>query len=298
LISVGTASWTDKTLIASGWYPKSAKRAEDRLKHYATQFPLVEVDSTYYALPTPQVAQLWAERTPKNFTFNIKAYRVFTSHQTKLQTLPSDLKNALHNEVNEDFYYHDLPREIALEMWRRFGDALTPLQREGKLGAILFQYPPWFVKKRSNIEHVLLCAEMLQGFKLAVEFRNNTWFNEKHASPTLEFAREHGLVHVIVDEPQDTPFSIPSIWEVTNPKIAMVRFHGRNAQTWQKKGLTSAAERFNYLYSDEELEDLAPKVKALEAKAESVHTLFNNCHGDKGVRNAATFSELIKAPSR
>jgi uncharacterized protein YecE (DUF72 family) len=237
---------------------------------------------------------LWAERTPRNFTFNIKAYRVFTSHQTKLQTLPADLKKALHNKVKEDFYYEDLSGEITLEMWKRFREALAPLQREGKLGAILFQYPPWFVKKRSNIEHVLLCAQMLEGFQLAVEFRNNTWFNERHASSTLDFEREHGLVHVIVDEPQGTSFSIPSIWEVTTPRFAMVRFHGRNAETWQKKGLSSAAERFNYLYSDEELEELAPKVKALDDKAERVHVLFNNCYSDKGVRNATTFRGLLE----
>jgi uncharacterized protein YecE (DUF72 family) len=88
------------------------------------------------------------------------------------------------------------------------------LQREGKLGAILFQYPPWFVKKRSNIQHVLLCAEMLEGSRLAVEFRNKTWFIERHASSTLELEGEHGLVHVIVDEPQHTAFSIPSVWRL------------------------------------------------------------------------------------
>jgi uncharacterized protein YecE (DUF72 family) len=293
-ISIGTTSWTDKTLLASEWYPKDAKRSEDRLKYYAAQFPLVEVDSTYYALPAAQTVQLWAERSPQNFTFNIKAYRVFTAHQTKLQTLPKDLQQTLTNKVKDTFYYEDLPGEIAREMWAQFRAALEPLRRAGKLGAILFQFPPWFVKKRANIEHVLLCAEMLEGLQLAVEFRNNTWFNERHTSSTLKMEREHGLVHVIVDEPQGTAFSIPSIWEVTTPKLATVRFHGRNAETWLKKGLASAAERFNYLYSEDELNELAPKVQALEEKAEKVQVLFNNCHGDKGVRNAATFRDLLR----
>jgi uncharacterized protein YecE (DUF72 family) len=268
------------------------KRAEDRLKHYAANFPLVEVDSTYYALPTPQVAQLWVERTPRDFTFNIKAYRLFTAHQTKLQTFPPDLKSAL--DLEDNFYYEDLPEEIAIEIWKRFREALEPLRRAGKLGAILLQYPPWFVKHRANVEHVILCARMLEGFELALEFRNNTWFNEKQAAKTLQFERERSFVHVIVDEPQHTSFSIPTIWETTSPRLAMFRLHGRNAETWQKKALSSAAERFNYLYSDAELEALSPSVKALEKKVESVHVLFNNCYGDKGVRNAATFRAILE----
>lgn len=256
---------------------------------------MVEVDSTYYALPTPQVAQLWAERTPADFTFNIKAYRVFTAHQTRLQALPKDIKEALGNSALESYYYQDLPTEIAVELWKRFWAALEPLRKAGKLGAVLFQYPPWFVKKRSNIEHVLLCAQILEGNRLALEFRNSTWFNEKHTAATLDFEREHDFTHVIVDEPQGTPYSIPTIWEVTSPKLAMVRLHGRNAATWQAKGLASAAERFNYLYSEEELRELAPKVKRLEEETATVHVLFNNCYSDKGVRNAATFLDLLKS---
>ena len=136
---------------------------------------------------------------------------------------------------------------------------------------------------------------MLEGFQLALEFRNNTWFNDRQAAKTLQFEREHRFVHVIVDEPQHTSFSIPTIWEATSPKLAMLRLHGRNAETWQKKALGSAAERFNYLYSDSELEALAPSVKELEKKVERVHVLFNNCHGDKGVRNAATFRAMLEA---
>ncbi|MGH8729550.1 MAG: DUF72 domain-containing protein [Burkholderiales bacterium] len=294
-IAVGTASWTDKTLIASGWYPRELKRAEDRLKHYAANFSLVEVDGTYYALPTPQVSQLWAERTPHGFTFNIKAYRLFTGHQTGQQTFPPDLKSNL--RLGDSFYYQDLPVEIVLEMWRRFRDALEPLRRAGKLGAILFQYPPWFVKRRSNIEHIVTCASMLEGFQLAVEFRNNTWFSDRHAESTLRFERDHGLVHVVVDEPQHTSYSIPAIWEVATPRLAMVRLHGRNTETWQAKGLASAAERFDYLYSEEELAALAPLITRLADKAEKTHVIFNNCYGDKGVRNAALLREMLSLPA-
>lgn len=293
-IAVGTASWTDKTLLESGWYPTEAKKAEDRLRYYAAQFPLVEVNSSYYAIPVPQTSRLWAERTPAHFTFNIKSYRVFTGHQTRLQTLPADLKQALGNTIKDNFYYQDLPREVADEMWKRFRESLEPLRVSGKLGAVLLQFPPWFVKRRTSIEHILLCARMLEGCTLATEFRNNTWFNEKHAADTLKFERDHGFVHVIVDEPQGTAFSVPAIWEATAPEFAMVRFHGRNAETWQAKGLSSAAERFRYLYSDGELQTLAAPVKALERQAERVHAIFNNCYSNFGVRNARVFSKLLK----
>lgn len=292
-IAVGTASWTDKTLLESGWYPKSAKRAEDRLKYYASQFRLVEADSSYYALPTPQTTQLWAERTPDRFTFNIKSYRVFTGHQTGLQTLPPDIRQALGDSVKETFYYEDLPDEIARELWMRFRESLAPLRNAGKLGAILFQFPPWFVKRRDNIEHIVSCAETLEGFQLATEFRNATWFNEKHAAATLEFEREHGFVHVTVDEPQGTSFSIPTIWAATSPRLAMVRLHGRNSATWQAKGLASAAERFRYLYADDELKELAKPIAELENQAEEVHVIFNNCYSNFGVKNAVTFADIL-----
>lgn len=297
-IAVGTASWTDKTLLESGWYPKGAKRAEDRLKHYASQFRLAEVDSSYYALPAPQTAQQWAERTPAGFTFNIKSYRLFTAHQTKLQTLPPEIKQALGSAFKNTFYYEDLPDEIARELWKRFREALAPLRDANKLGAILFQFPPWFVKRRTSIDHILLCAEMLEGFPLAVEFRNNTWFNQKHAASTLEFEREHGLVHVVVDEPQGTAFSIPAIWAVTSPKLAMVRLHGRNHETWQAKDLPSAAERFKYLYAEGELENLAHSITDLQRDAERVDVIFNNCYSDYGVRNAAVFGDILDRQSR
>ena len=175
---------------------------------------------------------------------------------------------------------------------------MEPLRARNKLGAVLFQFPPRFVKRRTNIEHILLCARMLEGYTLATEFRNNTWFNDKHAADTIGFERENGFVHVAVDEPQGTAFSIPSIWEATNPNLAMVRFHGRNAETWQARGLSSAAERFNYLYSDEELEELARQVQRLQEQAEETHVLFNNCYSDFGVRNAVDLQRLLQRPNQ
>lgn len=291
---VGTASWTDKTLIESGrFYPREAKSAEARLRYYATQFPLVEIDSTYYALPAEQTAQLWVDRTPQGFIFNVKAFRLFTGHQAQAQALPADLRKALRLDDKANFYYRDLSDEVRRELWQRFRSGLEPLRRSGRLGAVLLQFAPWFVFGRERFEHILHCADMLDGIQLAVEFRNKSWFGEKTRDKTIAFEREHNLAHVVVDEPQGFASSIPPVWEVTCPDLALLRLHGHNRETWAKKGLASAAERFNYLYSIEELDAFIEPVKILASRARRVHVLFNNCHGDKAQRNAAQFRQLL-----
>jgi uncharacterized protein YecE (DUF72 family) len=291
-ILVGTASWTDKTLIESGrFYPRTATSAEARLRYYAAQFPLVEIDSTYYALPAERTAELWAERTPPRFVFNVKAFRLFTGHPAQLSSLPADLRPT----GKERVYYRDLSDELRGELWHRFRAGIEPLARSAKLGAVLLQFAPWFVFGRESFAHIEHCAAMLPGVQLAVEFRNKSWFGDKTRARTLAFEREHRLAHVVVDEPQGFPSSIPPVWEVTCPDLALVRLHGHNRETWAKKNLASAAERFNYLYSADELEALAPPVTALAAGARRVHVLFNNCHGDKAQRNAAQFRDLFLA---
>ncbi len=135
------------------------------------------------------------------------------------------------------------------------------LRHAGKLGAVLFQFPPWFMYRSENLEHIQLCARKVPGYTVAVEFRHQSWLNEKHRDRVLTFERDNRLVHVVVDEPQGFASSVPPMWEETWPELAIVRFHGRNAATWQAKGLASSAERFNYLYSERELEDFAPPIQ-------------------------------------
>jgi uncharacterized protein YecE (DUF72 family) len=202
-VLVGTASWTDATLIKSGrFYPPQAKTAEARLQYYASQFPLVEIDSTYYALPAERTAQLWVERTPADFVFNVKAFRLFTGHPAQPSALPADLRRALPPTDKSNFYLRDLAEEIRAELWRRFRLGLEPLRQSGKLGVVLLQFAPWFVFGRESFEHIVRCAEMLEGFRLAVEFRNKSWFGDRTRDRTISFERDHGLVHVVVDEPQ------------------------------------------------------------------------------------------------
>ena len=293
-ILIGTASWTDKTLIASGrFYPPKCNSPEDRLRYYASQFPLVEIDSSYYAMPKPEVAELWAKRTPPDFTFNIKAFRLFTGHQTSPAALPKDIVEAIGPVEKRNLYYKDLPRELTDELWRQFREAIEPLRRAGKLAAVHFQFAPWVAYHPRSREHIEECQRQLDAHRLAIEFRNKSWFEGKHAEVTLAFERERNLVNAIVDEPQEMSNTIPSIWEVTNPDLAIVRLHGRNRETWNRKGLASSAERFNYDYSDDELADLGGKIRALPAA--SVHVVFNNNYEDQGQRNARTLMRLIDA---
>ncbi len=293
-ILVGTSSWADRALVESGlFYPPSVKRGDARLRYYATQFPVVEVDSLYYGIPTARNAILWAERTPQAFVFDAKAFRLFTQHPTSPQALPEDIRVAL-GPVAKSLYYEDVPPELLTELWQRFRAALEPLRLLGKLGAVLFQFPPWFMYRPSNLEHILQCAKLLPGYQLAVEFRHQSWFTEKHREHVLLFEREHRLAHVAADEPQGFAGSVPPVWEATCQELAVVRLHGRHRETWDKKGLASSGERFQYLYSEPELVELAEPVRRLAAKVSQVHVFFNNNYSNYAQRNAADFRRLTQ----
>ncbi len=276
------------------FYPRDVRTAEARLRYYASQFRVVEVDSSYYAMPAERNSLLWVERTPEQFVFDIKAFRLFTQHQTPFTALPSDIRQTLKKTEKKNLYYRDFSDELIDEMWDRFRTAMAPLKDAGKLGVIVFQFPPWFVYRRSNLEHLLECGRRLDGYRVAVEFRHVSWLDERHQNELLSFERQHGLVHVVVDEPQGFASSIPAVWEVTCAQIAAVRLHGRNKQTWEKKGLRSAAERFNYLYSEDELQEFAQPVRRLAQQAKQVHVLFNNCYRNNAQRNAAELLQLIE----
>jgi uncharacterized protein YecE (DUF72 family) len=291
---VGTCSWTDKTLIACGrFYPKGCSTAEARLRFYASQFPLVEVDSSYYAMPSRANSELWVERTPDDFTFNIKAFRLFTNHQTTVSAFPKDIAEALGRDANARVYYKDVPPEIRIELWRRFHDAIAPLDEARKLKLVHFQFPPWLTRNRAGHEHVRHCVEMMGGHTVSVEFRNRIWFEGEHTASTLAFERELGVVHTVVDAPQGFANSVPPVWEATHPKFALVRLHGRNAETWNVKGATAASDRFNYDYSPTELAGVATHVGGLAGMRLETHVVFNTNMGDQGQRNARSLMDEL-----
>jgi uncharacterized protein YecE (DUF72 family) len=269
--------------------------AEARLRYYASRFPLVEVDSSYYAMPSAATTQLWAERTPNDFVMNVKAFRLFTGHQTSPTVLHKDIRAALPASTKSSLYYRDLPAEIVDELWRRFIEALAPLRAAGRLGLVHFQFAPWLLRDAAARAHVRLCVERMAGHTLSVEFRQRSWFDGEHAiASTLAFERELGVVHTVVDGPQGFANSVPAVWEATHPKYALVRLHGRNADTWNIKGARDSSERFNYDYSDAELGELAQQVTRLAAQAATTHVVFNNNMEDQGQRNAAALAQFLR----
>lgn len=295
-ILIGTSSWTDPTLVKeSHFYPPSAKSAEARLKHYTTQFPLVEVDSTYYFPPSERNAVLWIERTPPDFTFNVKAYSLLTSHPTKRDSLYSDLRAELPKELEgkRNLYREQLPDAIVDEVWQRFHDALMPLHSAGKLGAVLFQFPQWFVIGRKSRDDIVECAERLADFRIAVEFRHESWLSERNREETLGFLAEHDLPFVCVDMPQGFESSVPPIAAATAKDLSMVRFHGRNTATWAERSET-ATDRFRYEYSQAELAEWVPKIREIATRTRETHVLMNNCYRDFAVNNARQLGALLE----
>ncbi|MFD0669598.1 DUF72 domain-containing protein [Ramlibacter sp. MAHUQ-53] len=295
-IRVGTASWTDKSLIDCGrFYPRKTLSAEERLRFYASRFPLVEVDSSYYAIPSPANARLWAERTPPGFEFNVKAFRLFTGHQTPPVVLHKDIRQALGPRVPQVLYYRQLPPELRDELWRRFHEALAPLQAAGKLVAVHFQFAPWVRNTREGRAQVAHCVERMGGQLVSVEFRHRSWFEGAQYEATLDFERSLQVAHTIVDAPQGFDNSVPPVWAVTDPRLALLRLHGRNAATWNVQGASAASDRFNYLYSHEELAGLVPPLREVAALARRAHVLFNNNMEDQGQVCAREMRALLDA---
>jgi uncharacterized protein YecE (DUF72 family) len=293
-IMVGTCSWTDPTLVQSGrFYPEWVRSAEARLQYYASQFRIVEVDSTYYSLPNQRTSGLWVERTADRFLFDVKSFRLFTLHPTPLTALPKDIREGLAPELKQkaNIYLKDMPLELVDELWHRFERALLPLDSAMKLGVVLFQFPPWFFPGSEQQEYILSCKERLPQYRIAVEFRNSAWLSEKNRERTLEFLKGNDLAFVCVDEPQGFKSSVPPLAEATSD-IGLVRFHGRNRDMWEGKGI-STAERFNYLYTEQELAEWVPKIRELAAKTQELHVLFNNCYGDKAVTNARQIAFML-----
>ncbi len=297
-IRIGTASWTDPTMTASGvFYPSGADSAEERLTYYASRFPLVEVDATYYALPSRRTSELWVERTPPDFTFDIKAHALMTGQPTETRRLPKDIRTALPEELQAKprIYAKDLPDDVKAAVWEWFVDGLEPLRESGQLGSVLLQYPRWFFTSSENRDLIVEAKERLGDVTAAVEFRSASWFNDKNIERTMRFLEEHNLPLVMVDGPQGFKSSVPPIAATTSPDLAVVRFHGRRAETWEAKGLPTV-ERFRYLYDRDELEEWVPRIRQAASQAKETHVLMNNCYANYGSTNARELAALLLEP--
>lgn len=299
-IAIGTASWTDPTITAPGvFYPAGATTPEARLRHYSSLFPIVEVDSTYYALPGRRMAELWVERTPDDFTFNVKAHALMTGHPTEVKRLPPEIRSALPSRLAaaERLYPKDLPTGILDEVWNMFANALEPLRTAGKLGAVMLQYPRWFVPSRASAEELERARGRLPSHTLAVEFRQEGWLAPRLRERTLRLLEKHALSYVIVDEPQGLKSSVPPVIAVTAPQLAMFRLHGRRADTWEKP-VQPVSERYRYLYDRSELASWIPSVFDTAAEADRVHVVFNNCYANYGTTNALEVAAMLVESER
>jgi uncharacterized protein YecE (DUF72 family) len=293
----GTAGWTDRTLIKSKlFYPPHAKSAPERLAHYASHFPLVEVDATYYALLPPETSQRWAATTPGNFRFDVKAHPVLTGHPVDVSRLPRDLKQELERMGHARRVYPErLPDELRTELETRFAKTLDPLIAAGKLSSVFVQFPPWFTATRGNVRRIEVLAERWAGLPMAVEFRHTSWLVPERRERVLELLRRLELAYVCVDEPQ-VEGAVPPVVEVTSSALAVIRFHGHNASGWQLKG-ASVYQRFDWLYTPEELAAWVAPIRRLSSQTAEVHAVFNNCVRNYAVINAKGLSVLLETAS-
>jgi uncharacterized protein YecE (DUF72 family) len=271
-IRVGTCSWADESL-SKYFYPPEVKGAEERLRYYTDRFDTVEANSTYYRLPDRQMVEKWAERTPEDFVMHVKAFGVMTRHPVKVEQLPTDLREDA--PLDERGRVDRPPREFRGEIFRRFHEALEPLRETGKLGGILMQFPPYVVPRSAAFDYLEWAQEQLGGDEMLVEFRHASWLDDEHRDETLAFLERHGMTFVIVDAPKTGGRNVlPTLVTTTSP-TAYIRFHGRNAETWNKRVRSAAEPRFDYIIG-RELREWVEPLSELSVKAEVVYSMFNN----------------------
>jgi uncharacterized protein YecE (DUF72 family) len=291
------------------WYPRGVRSGEERLRYYADRFDTVEANSTYYRLPEEDLVAKWAERVPEGFVMHVKAFGMMTRHPVKADVLPPDLREAA--PVDERGRVDRPPRELRSEVFARFHAALEPLRAAGKLGGILLQFPSYIVCKQLSFDYLEWAVRELRGDHALVEFRHRSWLEEDNRAQVFSFLESLGATYVVVDAPKtEAKNLVPTVLARTSPMV-YVRMHGRNAETWNVRG-RSAAERFDYLYSREELRELVPAVRELATGAEEAYVMFNNngrsrAAGDGGdgrdgwisqaPTNALTMQEIISGGS-
>jgi uncharacterized protein YecE (DUF72 family) len=288
MIRVGTCSWTEKSLIRSGeFYPKTVNAAESRLKFYAERFNVVEVDSTYYALPTKTNSFLWADRTPEDFVFHIKAYGVLTGHAVDPRMLPPDIFSELPENDKRQKRVFVNERRLVKIITDKFLEALYPLESAGKLGVFVFQFPPWLIYKPENLDFILARRDLLGRRRMAVEFRHGSWYAADVREKVFHFLRKNQIIHVVADEPQYGSLATVPFVPQTTADIAYYRLHGRNRENWLRKGIETS-------FTDEELKEFIPHVQTSEKMAKETFVMFNNCHGGYAMRNAEKMKALLK----
>jgi len=288
-VRIGTCSWADDALVTH-WYPKDVP-ARERLPWYAERFSTVEVDSTFYRVPDEKMVQGWADRTPAGFVMHVKAFGLMTRHPVPLERIPPDLREGM--PVDARGRVDRPPREARAAVFRAFLDALDPLRSAGKLGGLLFQLPPYIVYKPSSLEYLEWAAEQLGDDRMLVEFRHRSWFEDDVVPEVLRWLEERRMAYVTVDAPKVDAGNVPKTVVAATAPTAYVRFHGRNAATWNKRG-GGAAERFDYLYTEDELREWVEPLRELSGAAEEAYAFFNNNNQTNGAAQAPAGAQLLR----
>ncbi len=266
MIRIGTSGF-----VFPDWkgivYPKKL-RAEDALYYYCDElgFDTVEINATYYSLLSAKAFSSMENKTRPGFEFVVKAYRGIT-----------------HNYFDPILAHNKPTLPQVNDYIGKFMSSLVPLREKGKLGAVLLQIPVYFTPDADSRDYILMCKEKLKDVPLAIEFRNRQW----SVPETFEFLRNNGLANCVVDEPK-LPRLMPFVNETTSG-ISYIRLHGRN-KNWFN---STREERYNYLYSDEELVGFVPEIKKAEKNSTKAHVFFNNCHSGSAIKNALRLKELL-----
>ncbi|MDR1137522.1 MAG: DUF72 domain-containing protein [Synergistaceae bacterium] len=294
-IHIGICSWTDKTLLKSGFYPAAASTPAARLSYYASRFGIVEVDSTYYSMADSLSAFRWIGGTPHNFLFGVKSFSLFTFHRAKFGSLPKRLRMDLGNRApDEPLRREDLSHEQRIRLFEEFIKPVEILHSSGRLAYLLFQFPPGWRFSRNGVAYFRTLRDVSGPLPLAVEVRNNTWFEAGNREKFLEALTDQNIAYVGVDEPA-IGWTVPSEWPVTAQWGTVVRFHGRNAGGW-KNPRSSVHERFDYEYDRSELTEWASRANGLAEgwdESKKMFLMFNNCVSDKAVRSATLMGKLM-----
>lgn len=289
-IRIGTSSWTEKSLIEGGaFYPRGAGTPKARLKYYARRFDTVEIDSSYYQIPTTDMARAWAERTPDKFLFHVKAYGALTGHNIDPKRLPDHLRRMLPVEDRDREDLHVSDPALLRAMAHAMTEALAPLKQAGKLGFLIFQFPPWFGCKKANKDYLIYCRELMAGHPIAVEFRHGSWLTGRNREGVFAFLRDNKITYITCDEPQLGSLATAPFHPEATTSVAYLRLHGRSAENWQ-----THENGEEYLYGESELKLIAAEAARLSEKARLTFVMFNNCRCGYAVRNALQMRDLCK----
>ncbi|MBN8193592.1 DUF72 domain-containing protein [Bacillus sp. NTK074B] len=265
MIYIGVTGWGDHDILYENVSPR------DKLKEYGAHFPIVEVDTAFYAVQPVRNGEKWVRETPENFKFIVKAYQGITGHQRG-----------------------EIPFETKEEMFLAFKDSLAPYVNADKLAMVLLQFPPWYDCKKEHVAYIRYCREQLKDFPLALEFRHQSWFRPEYREKTLSFMKKEGWIHSICDEPQAGEGSIPMVPESTHKEATLIRFHGRNVYGWNKpNGKDWREVRYLYRYNRAELEEWIPYIHHFHENSKDLYILFNNNSGGDAAANAKELIELL-----